>query len=322
MLNILIIKTSIYIKYNYEFSDHLLETTFENTFATMKVSGFTFIRNAIKLDYPICEAITSLLPLVDEMIVAVGKGEDDTRKTIESLGDKIKIIDTTWDDNLREGGKVLAIETNKAFDKISEDSDWCFYIQGDECVHEKYYSEIKSKMKKYVNNDRVEGLLFDYIHFYGSYDYLGDGRTCYRQQIRIIKNDKKIRSYRDAQGFRKNNKKLKVKKITPQIYHYGWVRHPKYQMAKLVEANKLWHSDEYISKKFDADKDFDYSQIDSIKPFHETHPKVMHNRIASMNWKFDKDPRVKSFSVKLKLLYFIENLTGWRIGEYKNFIKL
>ena len=94
-------------------------------------------------------------------------------------------------------------------------------------------------MKQYLNDDRVEGLLFDYLHFYGSYDYVGDSRTWYRQEIRIIKNNKNIRSYRDAQGFRKIGKKLKVKDINAEIYHYGWVRHPKFQMAKLVEANKL-----------------------------------------------------------------------------------
>ncbi|MBM3912615.1 MAG: glycosyltransferase family 2 protein, partial [Sphingomonadales bacterium] len=44
----------------------------------MKVSGFTFIRNAVLLDYPILEAIRSILPLCDEIVVAVGKSEDET----------------------------------------------------------------------------------------------------------------------------------------------------------------------------------------------------------------------------------------------------
>ena len=294
----------------------------EDTFVGVKVSGFTFIRNAIKLDYPVKEAILSILPLVDEMIVAVGKSDDETKILIESLGDKIKIIDTTWDDNLRKDGQVLAIETNKAFDAIDNSSDWCFYIQGDECVHEKYYPEIIHKMKQNLNDNRVEGLLFDYLHFYGSYDYIGDSRTWYRQEIRIIKNNKNIRSYKDAQGFRKNGKKLKVKYINAEIYHYGWVRHPKFQMAKLIEANKLWHGDSYIKKKFNADLDFDYSQIDSIKPFHGTHPAVMNYRISKMNWKFDKDPTIKSFNLKLQILHYIEKKTGWRIGEYKNFKKI
>ncbi len=285
----------------------------------MFVSGFTFIRNAVKLDYPVKEAILSILPVVDEMVVAVGQGDDNTRELIASLGPKIRIVDTTWDDSLREGGKVLADETNKALDAVNPSADWCFYIQGDECLHEKYHEEIRAKMSLYKDQQEVEGLLFDYAHFYGSYDYLGDSRTWYRKEIRIIRNDRNIRSYRDAQGFRKVGKKLHVKSIDAEIYHYGWVRHPKYQMAKLREANKLWHDDDYINEKFDANKDFDYSEIDSIKPFEGTHPAVMQERIDAMNWKFDRDPSVKSFGLKLRLLYGIEKLTGWRVGEYRNY---
>jgi hypothetical protein len=283
------------------------------------VSGFTFIRNAVKLDYPVKEAILSILPMVDEMIVAVGESEDKTRELIQSLGPKIKIIDTVWDDSLREGGRVLAEETNKGFDSVSDNASWCIYIQGDECIHEKYHESILSQMSKYEKDRSIDGLLLDYSHFYGSYDYLGDSRTWYRREIRVIKNDKSIRSYKDAQGFRKNNRKLNVKSANAKVYHYGWVRHPKYQMAQLVEANKLWHDDEYIAEKFNADEDFDYSGIDSIKPFVGTHPKVMQERISNMNWSFDQDPQVKNFGLKLKILYGIEKLTGWRIGEYKNY---
>ena len=285
----------------------------------MFVSGFTFIRNAVKLDYPVKEAIISILPLVDEMVVAVGKSDDTTRDLIKSLGPKIKIIDTVWDDNLREGGRVLAEETNKAFKHVNAKADWCFYIQGDECVHEKYYDEIRDKMEYYTADSRVEGLLFDYVHFYGSYDFVGDSRSWYRQEIRIIINLKNIQSWKDAQGFRKEGKKLNVKKIKASMYHYGWVRHPKYQMAKQLEAHKLWHSDEHIAKKFDADKDFDYSAIDSIKRFEGSHPEIMKSRISAMNWKFDRDPEAKRFGVKKHFLYLVEKYTGYRIGEHRNF---
>ena len=116
----------------------------------MKVAGFTFIRNAIKYDYPALESIHSILPLCDELVVAVGNSEDGTRAMIENIGSpKIRIIDTVWDDNLREGGKVLAVETDKAFSAVSPDADWSFYIQADEVVHEKYHGPIKEAMQKY-----------------------------------------------------------------------------------------------------------------------------------------------------------------------------
>jgi hypothetical protein len=288
----------------------------------MRVSGFTIVRNAIKYDYPIKEAILSILPLCDEVIVAVGNSEDDTLGLIRSIpSNKIKIIETIWDDNLREGGKVLAAETNKALDEISKESDWAIYIQADEVMHEKYYDNILKAMLEYKDHHKVEGLLFKYLHFYGSYDYIGDSRKWYRNEIRIIKNDKHIRSYKDAQGFRKNNKKLRVKLIDAYIYHYGWVKPPEAQQAKQKTFNKLWHDDEWMKKNISSSNEFDYSQIDSLAHFTGSHPKIMEERIKSINWKFSFDPTQKKLSPKNYLLHKIEQLTGWRIGEYKNYIK-
>jgi hypothetical protein len=290
----------------------------------MKISGFTFIRNAIKFDYPIVEAITSILPICDEVIVAVGKSDDETRALIERIDTtgKIKIIDTVWDDTLREGGQVLAVETNKAFDAVSPDSDWAFYIQGDEAVHEQYLPTIKKTMQTYKDDKNVQGLLFNYTHFYGSYDYVGDSRKWYRSEIRVIKNDKTIRSYRDAQGFRKNGEKLKVRPINASIYHYGWVKPPEFQQAKQEYFHKLWHEDSWVEKNIPKVNEFDYSQIDSLAKFNGSHPELMQKRINKSNWKFTFDPTKKRLSLKMKALYMIEKLTGWRVGEYKNYKKV
>src|SRR5690242_19739090 len=136
----------------------------------MKVYGFSFIRNAIRFQYPIKEALTSILPLCDEVIVAVGNSEDGTRDLVASIDPKVKILDTVWDDHIREEGRVLAVETDKAFQAIPPDADWCFYIQGDEVVHEDGYEEIRLAMDKWKDDGNVDGLLFKYRHFYGSYD--------------------------------------------------------------------------------------------------------------------------------------------------------
>jgi hypothetical protein len=287
----------------------------------MKVTGFTIIRNAIKYDYPVVEAITSILPICDEFIVAIGNSEDGTLQLIKSINSpKIKIIETVWDDSLRQGGQVLAIETNKAFDAISADTDWCFYIQSDECVHEKHLASIKEAMLKYKDDKQVEGLLFNYVHFYGSYNYVGNSRRWYRKEIRIIKNDKSIRSYKDAQGFRKtNNSKLNVKSISAEIYHYGWVKPPKAQQAKQENFHKMWHDDEWMKKNIAQVEEFDYSQIDSLDEFKDSHPQIFQNRVKAADWKFNFDKSQIKISAKDKFLLFIEKTTGWKVGEYKNY---
>jgi len=287
----------------------------------MKVTGFSFIRNAVTYDYPVVEAIRSILPLCDNFIVAVGKSDDNTLELINGIDKtKIKIIETVWDDSLRQSGKVLSEETNKAFRAIDENSDWAFYIQGDEAVHEKYFDAIHASMKKWKDNKGVDGLLFKYLHFYGSYDYVGSSPHWYQNEIRIIKNDKNIYSYRDAQGFRKiENQKLRVKPVDAYIHHYGWVKEPAAMQRKMESFNKLYHDDEWVEKNILKADEFDYSrQIDALSKFAESHPKVMQERIDRINWKFEHDISFNRLSVKNKLKLLVKDLLGIQLG-YKNY---
>lgn len=287
----------------------------------MKVSGFAIARNVIQADYPIGEALKSIEPLCDEIVVAVGFSEDSTREYILGLGLKnLKIIDTVWDDNLREGGRVLADETNKALEATDPESDWCFYIQADECIHEEDIPKIRESMKQSLDDQKIQGLLFDYRHFYGSYDYIGDSRKWYRKEIRIIRQGMGIKSWKDAQGFRsKDDEKLTVKECQARIFHYGWVKHPKSQQIKQKQFHRLWHDDQELNKIISEGDDFDYSSIDSLVHFTETHPQFMTERIQKQNWTFNFDPTRKNFNLKTGFLYFFEKLTGYRIGEYKNY---
>ena len=289
----------------------------------MKVSGFTFIRNALKYDYPIVEAILSILPICDEFIIAVGNSDDDTLALIQKIDSKkIKIIQTVWDDSLRANGEVLAIETNKAFKAISPDSDWAFYIQGDEIVREIYLNSIQQTMQKYVFDHEVDGLLFDYKHFYGSYDFIGSSNSWYKKEIRIIRNNKQIYSFKDAQGFRKGaNEKLKVVSANASIYHYGWVKDPRSMQFKQEDFSKLWHNDEWISKNIENAQVFEYEKhISQLSRFDGDHPLVMKERIERLNWKFEYDISKNSRSFKD---FLKDNLLLIGLNfNYKNYIFL
>ncbi|MDP9047029.1 MAG: glycosyltransferase family 2 protein [Bacteroidota bacterium] len=288
----------------------------------MKVAGFTFIRNAIKNDYSIVEAITSILPLCDEFVVALGNSEDETGQLIRSINSpKIKIVNTVWDDSLRDGGAVFAAETDKAFNAISPDVDWAFYIQGDECVHEKYLPVIKREMEDTLKDKRVEGLLFKYLHFYGSFDYYGHSRRWYRREIRILRNNKEIHSYRDAQGFRINGRKIKVKLIDAYIYHYGWVKPPAGLKNKVRNFNKFYHDDEWLAQNLPETFEFDYKNADRLIRFTDSHPAVMQKRIDAINWKLNINLETlhKKMTLRRKILQMIEDITGWRLSEYRNY---
>jgi hypothetical protein len=291
----------------------------------MKICGFTFIRNAVKFEYPVVESIHSILSIVDEFVVSVGNCDDGTLQLIESIGSpKIKIFHSVWDDTLRDGGKVLALETNKAFAHIGPEFDWAFYIQADEVVHENDLPNIVQAARLHLDNKSVQGLIFKFIHFYGTYDYIGDSRRWYSHEIRLIRNDKKIYSYRDGQGFRIGKDiKLKVKQANASIFHYGWVRHPNKQFEKLSNFYGLWNGEKYVVPRVDEKNKFDFlNNADSVIVFKGQHPAIMQKRIAEKNWQLSFDVAKKKFSFKDKLVYRLEKLTGIRLFRFRNYTKI
>ena len=170
----------------------------------MKISGFTFTKNANKLYYPVRASIECLLPIVDEFVVVIGDNDKDdtTEQEIRSIqSDKIKIIHTVWDLEKYPQGKEYAHQTDIAKEACT--GDWLIYIQSDEVIHEKYLPVIEENCKKYLENKKVDGFLFKYKHFWGDYDHYILSHAWYPREIRIIRNDPEIHSWRDAQSFRR-----------------------------------------------------------------------------------------------------------------------
>ncbi|MBS1517490.1 MAG: glycosyltransferase family 2 protein [Bacteroidetes bacterium] len=279
----------------------------------MKVSGFTIVRNGELYAYPFVESILSVLPMCDEMIVNVGRSDDNTLESVRSIGsDKIRIFESEWDMSL-QNGRVLSVETNKALEKCS--GDWCFYIQGDEVLHEKYYDTVKGEMLAELNNKKTEGLRFRYQHFYGSYDYVQDNyRNWYIKEIRIIKKSEDIVSWGDALDFRHmDGSRLKSKDIKAEIYHYGWVRPPDKLIKKRRDFEKLYNKGEEAEINISGFQNYD--DLGNIKVFSGTHPVVMQKRISESKWDFDPKLDLQKPDWLRKILIFLHPLTKRIKGE-------
>ena len=316
----------------------------------MKISGFSMGKNAHKLYYPLKQAIMSVLPIVDEFVVALGDSDEDdeTREEVLSIGsEKVKIIDTVWDIVKYPRGMEHAHQTDIAKSHCS--GDWLIYLQSDEVIHEKYLPVIKQRCEELVDDEEVEGLLFKYIHFWGDYEHYQDSHCWYRKEIRIIKNKPDIHSWESAQSFRKipdfdginyrqqeNTFKLKVAEVDAYIYHYGWVRPPEYMRNK-IRAFNINHKgkekvDEMVKNK-QFEEIYDYGNLSKLTKFKGTHPEVMKEWIANFNWKYQlrySGPRAQNKMVskhdkyKYRIVSFIEKylLFGGRLGEFKNYILL
>jgi glycosyltransferase involved in cell wall biosynthesis len=313
----------------------------------MKVSGFTFIKNATKLYIPLRESILSVLPLVDEFVIAIGDNDPDdtTQEIIEEIDSpKIKMIHTVWDTKTYSKNTEFARQTDIAKEACT--GDWLIYIQADEAIHESDHLAIKKAMQKYNNDSEIEGLLFHYRHFWGDYKHFHTSHNWYPKEIRIIKNSKNIHSWRDAQSFRKfdtfdyspsdynseRGQKLKVKLIDAFIYHYGYVRPPHMMSYKSQVMHSSYHGKkkaaEIVAKQ---PKEFDYGPLQRLAKFEGTHPAVMSDWIAKFDWRHKLQysgkrnpnrPMHKHEKLKYRVVTWIEQhlLNKRMIGGFRNYI--
>lgn len=309
----------------------------------MKISGFSFVRNGMKLYYPVVESIRSVLPICDEFVIAVGRGDegDTTRDAIAAIDDtRVRIIDTVWEEEYFQRGIINALQTDVAMRECS--GDWLFYLQADEVVHEKYLPVIEARCQGLLDCREIEGLLFGYKHFWGDYAHYQPGHGWYADEIRIIRNLPEIHSYESAQSFRyfetydnprqlEDTRKLRVARIDAEIYHYGWVRPPHLMQNKRRALDTVhWGRRKAADYYARAPEVFDYGPLDRLATFHDSHPEVMKDRIEVMNWQDQlqqtgkpdpyREPH-KHERFKYRLLTFIENrlLGGHRILTFKNY---
>jgi len=290
----------------------------------MKISGFTFVRNAIDLYYPLVESITSILPICDEFVVAAGDSTDGTTELLRSINDpKLKIIETVWDKSQFVHGATNAQQTNIALDACA--GDWAFYLQADEVVHEDDLPLLVDRMRACLDDRRVEGLLFDYVHFFADYEHYQIAHGWYRREVRIVRTGIGVRSWKSAQGFRRDGQKLHVALAGARIFHYGWVRPPRNMTRKAHAFNTIHAGPQQANAWYpDLNREFDFGRLHGRARFTGTHPAVMRARIATKNWDVRPGTSVQRHD-KLgnRLLTFIENrVLGFRLGEHRNYILL
>lgn len=285
----------------------------------MRISGFTFVRNAVKLDYPVVESIRSALPLVDEFVVAWAPGDPDdtTRQVIEDIGDaRIHIVEGVWDPS--RGARAYADLTNLALDACT--GAWCLYLQADEVLHEDDLPALRRRMRELLSEPRVKGLLFDYLHFFGDYAHLQTGHGWYQREIRVVRNGCGVRSVRDAQSFRyADERRIDVAPAGARIFHYGWVRHPRFMQAKVRAFWSHRRPREEVEAEYGGSAEFDYGPLGRLPRYSGTHPAVMRARMAAMDWADllrEHDPpgmrrrRHKDERFRYRMLTALTRLTG------------
>ena len=284
----------------------------------MKISGFTFLRNGQILGYPFVASIRSILPIVDEFVIALGPCDDDTEKMIRAIGDaKIRIIPTIWNERMRGdysvGGFVYGQQKSLALFNCT--GDWAFYLEADEVLHENDLPKIRAAMGKHLNDERVEALAFDYLHFYGNKNTIAWSPGWYRSEVRIIRNtipawSSEALFFNVVEGHKKSRYPRAAHTGT-MIFHYGWVRSEAQMNLKSASVQKFW-SDASPAV-------LDYSKIDTavLKEFTGTHPKVVQDWLPAASGVFRADPnhQLTSREKKHRRMLWLEKTFGLKFNK-------
>jgi len=281
----------------------------------MKISGFTFIRNGTLLGYPYIESLHSLLPLCDEVIVVVGNGQDDTLARIATITDpKLRVIETTWNESMQDRGYVYAQQ--KMIAQFNCTGDWAFYLEGDEILHEKDIPALRATLQTCLDNPKIEALVFDYYHFYGSPDTIAISPGWYSRAPRVIRNS--IRSYSPDGLFfvvmdkNKRGRYPYAANAGIPIYHYGHVRSVANMQAKIQQVSQYWG---HTPPAFEG-----YGNIDpqALGKFKGTHPVIMQNWLAEqaehqliLNSNYKPTRR----ECRHRWMMRLEHLLGWELSK-------
>lgn len=323
----------------------------------MKISGFTLVRNGERFDYPYLESLRSLLPGVDELVINVGDGDDDTLARVREFGaregqGKVVIFESRWPlDNpeKKKGGLILSEQTNLALDRCT--GDWCVYLQADEVLHEADWARLREAISAADSDPAIDGILFDYLHFYGSFDVVQISRSAYRREVRAIRRASGARSIGDAQSFRKGGGvKLAVSRPSVRIFHYGWVRPPEKMREKTFHMDQLYHggktetmdsegspsatSGPFAGSKTGEDAasavntqprtgdNYRYKRFWGLRRYDGPHPAVMAERIRSRGWHWNLATSPFEWTLadgKKIVLDLFERATGIRLFEYRSY---
>jgi hypothetical protein len=286
----------------------------------MRIVGCSLVADAVRLDFPIVEALRSILPLCDELIVNVGPSSDGTRDLVRSLDDpRLTIIEGPWDRT--DGSGVLAVETQRALDLAR--GDWAIYIQADEVLHEAGVAPLRAALDLATEDSTVEGLLVDFVHFYGTPDWIGRSRAWYRREVRAVRLGRQVQSVGDAQGFRvgADRRKVRARHSGATYYHYGWARPLAALRQKQVTDDLLYYGGAPRRAPIATQLPRDVGLV----RFTAGHPAVIQGWIAERRERMSRGfaPRRWDARRLAQLASLgIERVTGWRPFEFRNYVEV
>lgn len=244
----------------------------------MTLGGSIFVRNGVMYDYCFKESILSLLDFCDKVSCVVVEGDDETENIIRQMESENNRLIVTylprseWDSQKGKAESKLCYFTDIAISKL--DTDYNFYQQADEIVHENCYNKIREVIE-YGYPAYFCSRINLWQSPYMQLDVSQDRKPCSTEIIRLAKTE--YRSYGDAESLAVPTADYScVKDI--RMYHMGFVRDRKVMKAKAINMQ------EGVFEMINHDVKLDVGDIfqpelwfskDDLKPIDEPLPAII-----------------------------------------------
>lgn len=154
---------------------------------------------------------------------------------------------------------------------------------------------IEKFIDRYIDDDRIEGLLLNELTFWGDYKtQIKVYPWKYSKRAWIIKPHFFVLSRGDASGFtvhpkyKEKGRKIRVVDTSARIFHYSFVKSEKHLLMKQRDYSKFWGKD-CSSEEIKESGLYFYKVLPQqfVTTYSGSHPKVMEERIKNHKLNID-----------------------------------
>lgn len=193
----------------------------------MKLGGTMILHNAVRFDYCVKEALTSLCRACDEVVVLECESTDETPALLESMiadHPNLRVIKNEW--AVRADKHRLSVLTNIATEALSKDVEWLFNLQADEVIADNVDKSIILDAIRVAVSRNSKAVQIRRINLWGDFDHhFSDNypnKPVSNHVVRIV--HRSCKSVGDAESFSGRAYLGAREKII--IVHYGFLRDP------------------------------------------------------------------------------------------------
>jgi glycosyltransferase involved in cell wall biosynthesis len=248
------------------------------------LSGYVCIRNAIFFDYCIREAVMSLLPVCDEVIISDGQSDDGTFEILKELAkmdSRVRIITYPWDNPVRDiGFWTRWMNTARGHLRYATQLE----VDADEIIDPAGYDQIRALV------GTGKSALFQRLNFWKDSKHLApENVACGTQVARLGPTSAWMCSDEPFPAVNPNIRTDAEPFPTLRIFHYGFIRDPKAFVRKSVAVQNMFFGscDSRITEMDAQGKDWrdrDYFEGLKLREYNDYHPEVAHQWLLARGY--------------------------------------